>query len=108
MAGFDGARVGIGGTPGGLSGLWKKEELKKLLSKTESAGVHLGALYLHSFPNAILGNVLRDGDIEKVCKSIRLTGSMVIPVLLYNFYGLRNVEGLYRKPGRGGYLSRFQ
>lgn len=106
MAGFDKARGGIGGPPGGPSGPWKEEEVKQLLDKAEAAGLKLGSLYLHSFPNVILGNASRDRDIEHVIESIQIAGRLKIPVLLYNFYSLRNVEGLYAKVGRGGSLYR--
>lgn len=106
MTGFDRSRGGIGGPPAGLSGPWKEEEVKQLIDKVESAGLKLGSLYLHSFPKVILGNAGRDKDIEHVCESIRIAGRLKIPVLLYNFYGLRNVEGLYAKPGRGGATYR--
>jgi mannonate dehydratase len=102
IAGFDKARGGIGGPPAGLSGPWKEEELQQLKTQVEAAGLKLGSLYLHSFPNVILGNRNRDKDIESVCESVRLAGRFGVPVLLYNFYGLRNVEGLYARPGRGG------
>lgn len=106
MTGFDKSRGGIGGPPAGLSGPWKEEEVQQLIDKAESAGVKVGSVYLHSFPNVILGNADRDKDIAQVCESIRIAGRLKIPILLYNFYGLRNVEGLYAKPGRGGSTYR--
>lgn len=106
MSGYDRSRGGIGGPPGGLSGPWKEEELSQLIGKVDKAGLKLGSLYIHSFPNVILGNAERDSDIEHVCESIRIAGRLGVPVLLYNFYGLRNVEGLYSKPGRGGAAYR--
>ena len=57
---------------------------------------------LHPFPNVLLGNVERDRDIENVQRSIRIAGRLGVPVIEYNFYGLRNVEGLDRRRGRGG------
>lgn len=106
MSGFDKARGGIGGPPAGPNGPWKEEEVMQLMAKVQAAGMKLGSLYLHSFHNVILGNADRDKDIEHVCASIKIAGRAGIPVLLYNFYGLRNVEGLYAKEGRGGAVYR--
>ena len=61
---------------------------------------------MHGFPNVILGNAERDRDLENVRQSIRIAGRLGIPVVEYNFFGLRNVEGLDRRPGRGGATYR--
>ena len=77
-----------------------------MIQRVEAAGLRLGNLMLHAFPNAILGNSERDRDIEHVQESIRIAGRLGIPVVEYNFFGLRNVEGLDRRPGRGGSTYR--
>jgi mannonate dehydratase len=61
---------------------------------------------LHNFPNVILGNKERDKDIENVHRSLRLAGRLGIPVVEYNFYCFRNIEGLHTVPGRGGATYR--
>lgn len=102
----DGAMGGIGGPPGGRSGPWKEEEVQALIRHVESFGLRLGNVMMHGFPNAILGNDRRDRDLENVRTSIRIAGKLGIPVVEYNFFGLRNVEGLDRRPGRGGATYR--
>lgn len=102
IKGVDGSLGGVGGTPGGPSGPWKDEEVTQIVRRVEAAGLRLGNLMLHPFPNVLLGNSERDRDIEHVQQSIRIAGRHGIPVVEYNFYGLRNVEGLDRRPGRGG------
>ncbi|MBL9216260.1 MAG: mannonate dehydratase [Opitutaceae bacterium] len=97
-----GAMGGIGGPPGGPSGPWKEEEVRRVIRRVEDAGLRLGNLMLHAFPNAIAGTPERDRDLENVRESIRIAGRLGIPVVEYNFFSLRNVEGLYQKPGRGG------
>jgi len=72
----------------------------------EAAGMRLGNIMMHAFPNVILGTAERDRDIENVQESIRIAGRLGIPVVEYNFFGLRNVEGLDRRPGRGGATYR--
>jgi mannonate dehydratase len=106
FTGMDGVLGGLGGPPGGPSGPWKEQELRQLIQRVETAGLRLGNVMMHSFPNAILGNSERDRDIERVQTSIRLAGRLGIPVVEYNFFGIRNVEGLYKMPGRGGATYR--
>lgn len=97
-----GAMGGIGGPPGGPSGPWKEEELVGLLRRAEQAGMKVGNVMLHAFPHAVAGTPERDRDLENVRTSIRLAGRLGIPVVEYNFFSLRNVEGLHEAPGRGG------
>jgi len=106
IKGVDGSMGGVGAGPGGPSGPWKEEEVSGVIRKVEGAGLRLGNLMLHAFPNVLLGNSERDRDIENVQKSIRIAGRMGVPVVEYNFYVLRNVEGLDRRPGRGGAVNR--
>jgi mannonate dehydratase len=106
IRGVDGSVGGIGASPGGPSGPWKEEEVAQVVKKVDAAGLNLGNVMLHSFPNAVLGNSERDRDIEHVHQSIRICGRMGIPVVEYNFYPLRNVEGLDRRAGRGGSEDR--
>ena len=54
------------------------------------------------FPNAIYGRPGRDEEIDKVCASIRAAGRVGLPVMEYNFYAHRIVEGYYEEEGRGG------
>ena len=91
-----------GRAPGGGSGPWKESEVAALKRRIEGAGLRLGNLSLHGFPNAIRGTADRDRDIENVRQSIRVAGRVGIPVLEYNFTALRASEGYYTTPGRGG------
>ena len=97
-----------GRPPSGSSAPWKEAEVVALKRRIERAGLRLGNLALHGYPNAILGTPERDRDIENVRESIRVAGRAGIPVLEYNFYGLRASEGYYTTEGRGGaHLTAF-
>jgi mannonate dehydratase len=54
------------------------------------------------FPNTIYGRPGRDEEIEKVKESIRVAGKVGLPVVEYNFYAHRIVEGYYEEIGRAG------
>ena len=57
---------------------------------------------ISGFPNAIYGRPGRDEEIDKVRQSIRAAGKAGLPVIEYNFYAHRLVEGYYEEPGRAG------
>jgi mannonate dehydratase len=54
------------------------------------------------FPNAIYNRAEKDADIEKVIKSIRAAGAVGLPVVEYNWYAHRAMEGYFEETGRAG------
>jgi mannonate dehydratase len=54
------------------------------------------------FPNTLYGRPGRDAEIQKVQQSIRAAGAAGVPVVEYNFYAHRLVEGYYAESGRAG------
>ena len=87
---------------GDPDGPWKEADLLEMKQKVESKGLRLGNVMLHDFRNAVLGRPGADQDIEKVCESVRVAGKVGIPIVEYNWYALRAMEGYYKEPGRGG------
>lgn len=83
---------------------WKEEQLSRIKSRVEGFGLKVGNLMLHDFRDAILGRPGADRDIERVQESIRVAGTVGIPVVEYNWYALRAMGGYYNEPGRGGAL----
>ena len=54
------------------------------------------------FDNAIYARPGRDEDIEKVRQSIVAAGKAGLPVIEYNWYAHRAMEGYYEETGRAG------
>lgn len=81
---------------------WETSQIQPLHDKLKSAGVTLGNLMIGGFPNTIYGRPGRDEEIEKVKQSIQVAGKVGIPVVEYNFYAHRAMEGYYEQTGRGG------
>ena len=81
---------------------WEESRLKELMDKLKSGGLTLGNLMIVGFPNAIYGRPARDADIEKVIQSIRVAGRIGLPVVEYNWYAHRAMEGYYEETGRAG------
>lgn len=81
---------------------WRENQLRAIRDALQEEGLTLSNLMIGGFPNTIYGRPGRDEEIEKVQQSIRAAGRIGLPVIEYNFYAHRLVEGYYEKPGRAG------
>ena len=87
---------------GGPALPWDADQLQANVDKLKAGGVTLGNLMISGFPNTIYGKPGRDEEIDKVRQSIQAAGKAGIPVVEYNFYAHRAMEGYYEETGRGG------
>jgi mannonate dehydratase len=81
---------------------WTESQVRSIMNRLKSGGLTLGNMMIAGFPNAIYGRPGRDEEIEKVRQSIRAAGRAGLPVVEYNFYAHRLVEGYYEETGRAG------
>ena len=81
---------------------WEESTIRSLRERFASAGLTLANVMIGGFPNAIFGRPGKDEDIEKVRSSIRAAGRAGLPIVEYNFYAHRAVEGYSQETGRGG------
>lgn len=81
---------------------WQEAEIRDRMERFKGGGLTLSNMMIVGFPNAIYGRAGRDEDIDKVRQSIRAAGKAGLPVIEYNFYAHRLVEGYYDDPGRAG------
>ena len=81
---------------------WDEARLRSIVERLKSAGLTLANVMIGGFPNAVYGRPGRDEEIDSVRESIRAAGRIGIPVIEYNFYAHRAVEGYYQEEGRGG------
>ncbi len=81
---------------------WLEPDLRALIDKLKTGGLALGNMMITGFPNTLYGKPGRDEEIEKIQQSIRAAGRVGLPVIEYNFYAHRLVEGYYGETGRGG------
>src|SRR5205807_7461844 len=81
---------------------WEESQIRSIRERLKSGGLTLGNMMIAGFPNAIYGRPGRDEEIEKVRQSIRAAGRAGLPVVEYNFYAHRMVEGYYEETGRAG------
>jgi mannonate dehydratase len=81
---------------------WRVGQLDRIMSKLKAGGVTLGNLMVGGFRNTIYGRPGRDEEIDKVRQSIEAAGQVGLPVVEYNFYAHRAMEGYFEETGRGG------
>lgn len=81
---------------------WQESDLRALMDKLTSGGLILDNLMIYGFPKTLYGKPGRDEEIDKVRQSIRAAGKVGLPVVEYNFYAHRLVEGYFAETGRGG------
>jgi mannonate dehydratase len=81
---------------------WQESQLRGIMDRFKAGGLAVGNMMIGGFTKTIYGRPGRDEEIENVRKSIRVAGRAGLPVIEYNFYAHRLVEGYYRKTGRGG------
>jgi mannonate dehydratase len=81
---------------------WRETELRAMLETAKASGLTLANLMIGGFPNTLYGRPGRDEEIDNVRQSIRVAGRVGLPVVEYNFYAHRAMEGYYAEPGRAG------
>ena len=87
---------------GGPEMPWIASELQPWMDKLKASGVMLGNLMINGFPKTLYGQPGREQEIEKVRQSIEAAGKVGLPVVEYNFYAHRAMEGYFEQTGRGG------
>ena len=94
--GVDHVISGLGKIP------WEESQLRNMMDRLKVHGLTLGNLMIGGFNNAIYARPGRDEDIEKVIQSIRVAGKAGLPVIEYNWYAHRAMEGYFEETGRAG------
>ena len=81
---------------------WEEGRLKETMDRLTSNGLTLANLMISGFPNAIYNRPDKDADIEKVIQSVKAAGNVGLPVVEYNWYAHRAMEGYFEETGRAG------
>ncbi|HXK06870.1 MAG TPA: mannonate dehydratase [Verrucomicrobiae bacterium] len=81
---------------------WEEARLQSIMDRLKTNGVTLGNLMIAGFNNAIYNRPGKDEEIEKVIQSIRVAGKVGLPVVEYNWYAHRAMEGYFEETGRAG------
>jgi mannonate dehydratase len=81
---------------------WDEAGLRNQIERLKADGLSLGNLMIAGFNNAIYARPGRDEDIDKVIQSIKAAGKAGLPVVEYNWYAHRAMEGYFEETGRAG------
>lgn len=81
---------------------WTKESLREIMDAYEAEGLKVINMMIGGHPNTIYGREGKDEEIDNIKKSLVAAGEAGLPVVEYNFYAHRLMEGYYLKEGRGG------
>lgn len=87
---------------GGPKAPWSEEDLRARMDKYKAGGVSIINMMIGGFDDVIWGKPGADAQIESVIASIRAAGKVGLPVVEYNFYANRLIEGYKEELGRGG------
>ena len=81
---------------------WTEQDLQSIMDRYAAQEMKVILMMIGGFPNTIYGREGRDQEIEKVQQSLRAAGAVGLPIVEYNFYAHRLMEGYHQVEGRGG------
>jgi mannonate dehydratase len=87
----------LSGGPAALP--WTEQTLTALFEPWKAAGIEVANLMINLSPDILYGKPgnKRDEDIEKIKQSIVAAGKVGLPVVEYNFYAHRAMEGYFEE-----------
>jgi mannonate dehydratase len=86
--------VGVGRTP------WQEEDVRRAVETAKDHGMVAYNAMINVPASIIYGRSGRDKDMEMLIASIQAAGKGGLPVIEYNFYAHRAIEGYYEQVGR--------
>jgi mannonate dehydratase len=86
--------VGVGAFP------WQEENIRRAVQTAKHNGMVAYNAMINIPRSIIYGRDGRDKDMELVVTSIEAAGKAGLPVIEYNFYAHRGIEGYYEQVGR--------
>ncbi len=81
---------------------WTESKLRSIIDPFKAEGLTVINMMIGGHPNSIYGREGRDEEIRKIQDSLRAAGTVGLPVVEYNFYAHRLMEGYYEVKARGG------
>jgi mannonate dehydratase len=81
---------------------WTENELRARVDRFKAGGLTICNMMVSGFDDVIWGRSGADAKIDQVIASIRAAGKVGLPVVEYNFYANRLMEGYKAESGRAG------
>jgi mannonate dehydratase len=89
--------VGVGG-----GAPWKEENIRSAIQTAKDAGMVAYNSMINVPPSILYARPERGKDMEIFLASVEAAGKAGLPVIEYNFYAHRAIEGYYETVGRAG------
>lgn len=81
---------------------WTEKSLTDAMNQYKAEGLTVINMMIGGFDNVIYGRDGRDEELRKIQDSLKAAGAVGLPVVEYNFYAHRFVDGYYDTTARGG------
>ena len=81
---------------------WTEEDVRSRIDRFKAGGLTLCNMMISGFDDVIRGGPQAEAQIADVIASIRAAGKAGLPVIEYNFYANRLMEGYVEEKGRAG------
>ena len=79
-----------------------RRESLEIMDQYKTEGLTVINMMIGGFDNVIYGREGREEEIKKVQDSLKAAGVVGLPVVEYNFYAHRFIDGYYNTLARGG------
>jgi mannonate dehydratase len=81
---------------------WTEKSLREIMDPFKAEGLTVINMMIGGINETIYGRPGRDEEIKKIQESLVAAGAVGLPVVEYNFYAHRLMEGYYEVEARGG------
>jgi len=81
---------------------WTEKSLLESMNQYKEEGLTVINMMIGGFDNTIYGREGRDEELRKIQDSLKAAGEVGLPIVEYNFYAHRFVDGYYDTAARGG------
>ncbi len=97
------AQIGVHSVLGGGPPMpWDEADLRGRIAQYKAAGLDLINLMISGIDDVIRGGPKADEQTDLFIRSVRAAGRVGLPVIEYNFYAYRLIEGYKEEAGRAG------
>lgn len=97
------AQIGVSSVlTGGPRLPWDEADVRARIAQFKAAGLDLINMMISGFDDVIWGGPKADEQTELFIRSVRAAGRAGLPVVEYNFYAHRLIEGYKEEAGRAG------
>ena len=95
-------QLGVEYAISGMAMPWTVDSLNTFMGRYKAHGVTVANIMIGGFNKTIYAKPSRDEEIDQIIRSVQAAGKVGLPVVEYNWYAHRAMEGYFEEPGRAG------